>query len=100
MTRRNKKGERVYAVTPEGFEYTDAVTEALADEAEQGYDFEGWTVVYPGRPSLSGEREESPRVSFRLAPDVRDRAVERAEREGKSVSQLARDALEQYLATG
>lgn len=50
-----------------------------------------------GRPSLTGEAAASPRVSFRLTPDVRDRAAALAEREGKTVSQLAREALEKRI---
>ncbi len=47
-----------------------------------------------GRPSLTGEAAISPRVTFRLTPAVRDRAAQIAEREGKTISQLAREALE------
>ena len=58
-----------------------------------------WPVRGRGRPSLSGESQHSPRVTFRLDPEERDKATERAEREGKSVSELAREALKQYLAS-
>lgn len=47
-----------------------------------------------GRPSLSGQSAASPQIAFRVAPAVRDRAAEVAAREGKTVSELARDALE------
>ena len=47
-----------------------------------------------GRPSLTGDAAASPRVSFRVTPDVRDRAAKLADREGKTISQLAREALE------
>ena len=47
-----------------------------------------------GRPSLTGEAAVSPRISFRITPGVRDRAAEIAAREGKTISQLAREALE------
>jgi hypothetical protein len=47
-----------------------------------------------GRPSLSGRDVASPRIAFRVPKDVRDRAVELAAREGKTISQLAREALE------
>lgn len=47
-----------------------------------------------GRPSLTGEPAVSPRVSFRLTPKVRDRAATIAQRERKSISELAREALE------
>lgn len=50
-----------------------------------------------GRPSLTGQAAESPHVSFRVSPQLRDQAQARAKREGKSVSTLAREALEAYL---
>lgn len=52
-----------------------------------------------GRPSLTGEAATSPRIVFRVTPDVRDRAAEIAAREGKTISQLAREALEERVAT-
>jgi hypothetical protein len=51
-----------------------------------------------GRPSLGGGPTHSPQVSFRASAELRARAKERAEREGKTVSQLAREALERLLA--
>lgn len=51
-----------------------------------------------GRPSLSGKPAASPQIAFRVAPDVRDRAAEVAAREGKTLSQLAREALEERVA--
>jgi len=51
-----------------------------------------------GRPSLSGEPTRSPQITFRVPAEVRDRAVEVAAAEGKTVSQLAREALEARLA--
>lgn len=74
---------------------TDEMAEQLADEAEAGYE------VHPGRgrPSLSGEASASPQVTFRLTGSLRDKARARAETEGKTVSALAREALERYLAS-
>ncbi len=43
-----------------------------------------------GRPSLSG--------TFRVAATVRERAAAVAAREGKTISQLAREALEERIA--
>lgn len=65
----------------------------LADEAERGYEVPG-----RGRPSLTGDAAVSPQVSFRLSPELRERAAQRAAAEGKTVSQLAREALERVLA--
>ncbi|MEX2372914.1 MAG: ribbon-helix-helix protein, CopG family [Dehalococcoidia bacterium] len=54
--------------------------------------------VSAGRPSLTGPGEHSPHVSFRLPAELREAAKRRAQREGKSVSAVARDALREYLA--
>ena len=51
-----------------------------------------------GRPSLTGEAAASPRITFRITPAVRDRAAAIAAHEGKTVSQLAREALEARVA--
>jgi predicted HicB family RNase H-like nuclease len=50
-----------------------------------------------GRPSLSGHATRSPQIAFRVPAEVRDRAAEVAAAEGKTVSQLAREALEARL---
>jgi predicted HicB family RNase H-like nuclease len=50
-----------------------------------------------GRPSLSGAAARSPQIAFRVPPEVRNRAAEVAAKEGKTVSQLAREALEARL---
>jgi hypothetical protein len=51
----------------------------------------------PGRPSLA-EGGPSPSIAFRVPTAVRERAEAVALREGKTVSQLAREALEARLA--
>jgi hypothetical protein len=51
----------------------------------------------PGRPSLA-EGGPSPSIAFRLPASVRERAEAVAAEEGKTVSQLAREALEARLA--
>lgn len=51
-----------------------------------------------GRPSLTGEAAVSPRIAFRVTPGVRNRAAQIADREGKTISQLAREALEARVA--
>lgn len=50
-----------------------------------------------GRPSLTGRGDVSPHVSFRLPADLRALAEQRARAEGKSLSALAREALENWL---
>ena len=51
----------------------------------------------PGRPSLD-DSGPSPSIAFRVPVALRDQAEEVAAREGKTVSQLAREALEARLA--
>ena len=51
-----------------------------------------------GRPSLSGDAARSPQIAFRVPPEVRERAAQVAAAEGKTVSQLAREALETRIA--
>jgi len=50
-----------------------------------------------GRPSLSGTAT-SPQIEFRVAATLRERAAAVAAREGKTISQLAREALEERIA--
>jgi hypothetical protein len=52
-----------------------------------------------GRKSLAGGDRRSPRFSFRTTPELYEQAALRAQRESKSLSELAREALEQYLGT-
>jgi predicted HicB family RNase H-like nuclease len=85
--------DRVIAVTKLGTEITERIADELADEAERGYDLS--LGRRRGRPSL--DQGVSPRVTFRVTGDLQVRARERAEREGKSLSELARDALAEYV---
>ena len=68
------------------------------DCARRAADYDPAT-VRRGRRSLTGGHAHSPRVSFRVPADLREAAEEAAAREGKTVSELARDALEKYLAS-
>lgn len=50
-----------------------------------------------GRPSLTAPGKRSPHVSFRVSADLRARAEAKAAADGKTVSQLAREALERAV---
>jgi hypothetical protein len=65
-------------------------------EAEVGYDLDNLAPTRIGRPSLS-DAGDSPQVRFRLSAATRAEAAALAAREGKTLSQLARDAVEAYL---
>lgn len=55
--------------------------------------------VSPGRPSLTGQRAVSPQVTFRVTPELRDKVAAEAARQGRRISDVAREALERYLAS-
>jgi hypothetical protein len=83
--------------TKSGLVITDEVAERLADEVEKEEEYE-WTRKRPvGRPSLDGSGT-SPRVDFRVPKELYDAAAERAISEERTVSAVAREALEKYLA--
>ncbi len=75
-----------------------ATVEALAAEAERGYDLGQAKPerAGPGRPSL--EKGLSPRISYRVGESLYARARRKAESEGRTVSEVARDALKRYVA--
>jgi len=52
-----------------------------------------------GRPSLSGNNAESPQITFRLPPELRAQVEVLATQEGRRMSDIARDALQRYLAS-
>jgi hypothetical protein len=95
MAKVNKDEEKPL-YTAAGVEITDEVAEALADEAERGYDISELRRQYVGRPSL-GRQGISPRISFRASPDLFKDAQRRADKEERSLSDLAREALTRYL---
>jgi hypothetical protein len=96
--KRSKAGDDApLGVTRGGTVITEELAEQWADEIEQNppdpSDFER---RYVGRPSL-GTAGQSPRVSFRASPKLFQAAWKRADKEGRSLSSLAREALERYL---
>ncbi len=70
--------------------------EALANEAERGYDLRRARRVRVGRPSL-GKRGASPRIQVRIDPQLDKALRRRARAERRSVSDLARTALRSYV---
>lgn len=96
MSQVKSKGKSKSPVSKSGLVITDDVAERLADEAERGYDLSEFTVRAVGRPSL-GQRGTSPRFSFRASPETFRAARLQADREGVSLSELAREAIRQYV---
>lgn len=73
------QGERITEAS------TEAFTVQRAEEARRG-----------GRPSL-GSKGSSPSIAFRIPPELRAQAEEVAEREGRTISAIAREQLERYV---
>ncbi len=85
--------------TPGGTKLTKDEVDRLAEEAERGYDLSRAKrePVGPGRPSLA--EGESPRISYRVAPSLFKAAQRKAKAEGRTLSEIAREALQRYLAS-
>jgi hypothetical protein len=67
-----------------------------AECAEQAAE-DALRIARRGRPALGSTGQHSLRLSVRVPEQVRRRVEERAAQEGRSVSELAREALERYL---
>ena len=94
MAKVNHKTSNPISIT--GVEITPEIADELALEAERGYDLSNAERQLVGRPSL-GEAGTSPRLSFRLPPELYRVARQRAEEEGRSISDLAREAVSRYV---
>ncbi len=82
--------------TKAGTEITPEIADTLAAEAERGYDLSKAKRRRVGRPSLAGSGT-SPRLSFRTTPDLYLAAQRQAKKEGRSVSDLAREAVARFV---
>jgi len=76
--------------TRDGTELTDELIEALADETKARRE-------RVGRPALGGAGT-SPRVQIRVDPKLASALKARARREKRTVSDIARTALREYVA--
>jgi hypothetical protein len=92
MARKRKR----YPVTKGGTEVTPKVADALAREAEEGYDLSMGRPRPLGRPSLS-ENGQSPRINLRLPSDVYEAARLKAAERGETLSEVAREAIRRYV---
>lgn len=89
--------DRIYGRTKRGEPITDETIERFAEEAERGYE-PGQLKGHrrgPGRPPLGAAAKSV--ESVRLDPDLREKIVRRAARDGVTVSDVIRDALREYL---
>lgn len=88
---------RVYGHTRSGRPIADSDVEALAAEAEAGYDADELIARRPkrGRPALGSAPASV--ESVRLDPELRHDLAERARAEGTTTSEVIREALRRFL---
>ena len=84
-----------YGRTRSGEPVTDELVEKLAAEAEAGFDVEEILRRRGGRPTMGSSAASV--ESVRLDPELGEALRERAAREGRTNSELIRDALRLYL---
>ncbi|MDQ2728935.1 MAG: ribbon-helix-helix domain-containing protein [Actinomycetota bacterium] len=87
----------VYGPADSGRPITDADIEALAAEAEAGYEVEDLLARRGrrGRPSLGSAPASV--ESVRLDPELREKLANRAQTTGTTTSEIIREALRQFL---
>jgi hypothetical protein len=89
--------ERIYGHTRSGQPITDSDVQALAAEAEAGYDVDRLIARRPkrGRPALGSSPASV--ESVRLDPELRLELLQRAQAEGTTTSEIIREALRRFL---
>lgn len=96
---KNEKEKEEEWVTRSGTVLTEELAEQWAEEIERNPPEPAELERrYVGRPSL-GAAGTSPRVSFRVPPDLYKAAWARADKEKRSLSDLAREAFSRYMDT-
>ena len=103
---RKGKSKNTYTVTgPDVDLEADVVIDSDGRRIDQAYVDEVLTAARivlekrAGRPSLTGKAEHSPQVTFRIPPEMKAKAERAAREKGTTVSNLAREAFERYLAS-
>lgn len=72
------------------------ITEQYAREAA---DYDPDTVIPPrGRPSLTEPGQHSPQVRFRVSASTHDQLRVLSQRQGRRISDVTREAVNEYLA--
>ena len=86
---------RTHGRKKDGTPITDEMVEAMADEAEAGYDVEEILRRRRGRPTMGSSAASV--ESVRLDPELKRDLILRAAQEHISVSEVIRQAVRQYL---
>jgi hypothetical protein len=88
---------RIHGHTRAGRPITDKDVEALAAEAEAGYDVDELITRRPkrGRPALGSSPASV--ESVRLDPELRQELIDRARADATTTSEVIREALRRFL---
>lgn len=87
--------KRIYGRTRAGKPITDELIEELSKEAEEGFDVDELVRRRGGRPPMGSAAATV--ESVRLDPELSKALRERADDEGRTNSDVIREALRQYL---
>ena len=102
----SRKAEDGYAIVGSDIDLeTEVILDSQGRRVDQAYvdnalaEVEEDLARRAGRPSLTGKARHSPHVSFRITPELKARAELAAKQQGTTVSKLAREAFERFLAS-
>jgi len=87
--------KKTYGKTKSGQPITDELVEELAEKAEAGYDVDEMLRRRGGRPPMGTAAASV--ESVRLDPELSEALREHAQREGRTNSDVIREALREYL---
>jgi hypothetical protein len=87
--------KKTYGKTRGGRPITDELVEELAGKAEAGYGVDEMLRRRGGRPPMGSA--PAPVESVRLDPELGEALRQRAQEEGRTSSEVIRDALRRYL---
>lgn len=87
--------KKTYGKTQSGQPITDELIAELADKAEAGYDVDEMLRRRGGRPPMGSSAASV--ESVRLDPELSEALREQAQKEGRTNSDVIREALRKYL---
>ncbi|HVF74268.1 MAG TPA: ribbon-helix-helix domain-containing protein [Acidimicrobiales bacterium] len=90
--------KKTHGRTRSGKAITDALVEAVAKQAEEGFDVGEILRRRGGRPPMGSSAASV--ESVRLDPELSEALRQRAEEEGRTSSDVIRAALRRYLKAG
>ena len=90
--------KKTHGRTRSGKPITDALVEELAQQAEDGFDVDEILRRRGGRPPMGSSAASV--ESVRLDPELSEALRQRAEKEGRTSSDVIRAALRRYLKAG